>query len=114
MCLTGICLEIIRQKNEIFNIEKIIFVHRKGWAIFVTRPVLAQVWHFQPIKALIFSSTLIYTYYNYYRLLIVNSITDDIVNYSDLENNERNITINTHALRKSHAEKCLRKDLIDR
>ena len=44
----------------------------------------------------------------------LNSITNNIANYSDLKNNERNISINTHALRKSHAEKCLRKDLIDR
>ena len=73
---------------------------------------LAQVWHFQPVKALIFTSTLIYTYFNYYQLLIVN--TDDIVKYSYLESNKRNISINTHALRLSHAEKCLRKDLIDR
>ena len=65
-------------------------------------------------KALIFTSTLIYTYFNYYRLLIVNSFINKNENYSDLENNERNISIDTHALRKSHAEKCLRKDLIDR
>ena len=79
---------------------------------------LAQVWRLEPIKALIVTSSLIYTYFNYYRLLIVNSITSDIVNYPDHENIEenieKNISINTHALRKSHAEKCLRKDLIDR
>ena len=79
---------------------------------------LAQVWRLEPSKALIVTSSLIYKCFNNYRLLIVNSVTSDIVNYPDLENIEenieKNISINTHSLRKSHAEKCLRKDLIDR
>ena len=94
--------------------KKLFLYIGRAWPFSWQDQDLAQFWHFQPVKALIFTSTLIYTYYNYYRLLIVNSITNNIANYSDLKNNERNISINTHALRKSHAEKCLRKDLIDR
>ena len=44
----------------------------------------------------------------------MNSIINENENYSNLEIDEKIISIDTHALRKSHAEKCLRKDLIDR